>query len=201
MPSKPASTVADACARRAKYIIAYSARISARCNSDADKNQVYAGAYVAYLAFFEQQLEELFLGLLSSRYAHPNPAVRPLVATSNRTVAAGLVRGGRSYVDWLPYELHTKKRAPAFFKDGEPFSRLEKAERDVLERASILRNALAHQSDHSLSRFSAMFTAGKTLRSSELRPGGYLRGSHSLGRNRFQMQLLELVRVMRILAT
>jgi hypothetical protein len=112
-----------------------------------------------------------------------------------------VITGGRNYVDWLPYEQHTRKRASAFFVDGAPFERLDKDSRAALERASVLRNALAHQSDHSQRRFVNEFAKGRALRGSELRPGGYLRGSHSLTKNRFQVQLEELVRVMRELTS
>jgi hypothetical protein len=201
MPSKPAEVVADACARRANYLVGYSQRLAARCNSEADRNQVFSGAYVAYLGFFEQQLEELFVGLLTAKYRHPRAVIRPLVVLPSRSVAKSLITGGRNYVDWLPFEQHTRKRAPAFLHNGEPFSSLGKADRDALDRASVLRNALAHQSDHSQRRFAAVFTSGKSLRASELRPGGYLRGSHSLSRTRFEVQLQELVGVMRKLTT
>lgn len=197
MLSKPASNVADGCSRRANYLVHYTNRISLRCRTDADKNQVFAGAYVAYLAFFERQLEDLFVGLLTGRYAHASPKVGPIVQMPNAQAAKLLITAGRSYVDWLPYDQHTRRRAPAFFVDGEPFLSLSKADRDALERASILRNALAHQSDHSQRRFKEKFTDGKALRVGEMKPGGYLRGSHSYSRTRFEIQLQELVGVMR----
>lgn len=201
MSSKPASSVADACTRRANYLVQYTTRISGRCNSDADRNQVYAGAYVAYLAFFEKQLEELFIGLLTHKYLHPNADVKPVVAMPNAKAAKALITGGRSYVDWLPYDQHTRKRASAFLFDGEPFWSLSKPDRAALERASVLRNALAHQSDHSQRRFRGEFTDGKLLRTGELKPGGYLRGSHSRQKTRFEVQLQELVRVIRELTS
>lgn len=201
MQSKPASTVADACSRRANYLVHYTNRLASRCTTDADRNQVYSGAYVAYLAFFEQQIEELFVGLLTAKFVHPSSAVYPIVKMPNRKVAKSLITGGRSYVDWLPFEQHTRKRAPAFLRAGEPFSSLSTPDKTALDRASVLRNALAHQSDHSLRRFKRVFTDDKALRSSELRPGGYLRGAHSLGRSRFEIQLQELVQVMRSLTT
>ncbi|MBZ5740332.1 hypothetical protein [Nocardioides mangrovi] len=201
MPSKPASAVADACARRANYLVHYTTRMSGRCNSDADRNQVYAGAYVAYLAFFEQQLEDLFIGLLTHKYVHPNTGVKPVVAMPNAKAAKSLITGGRSYVDWLPYDQHTRKRATAFLLEGQPFLGLGKPDRAALERASVLRNALAHQSDHSQRRFKEEFTDGKSLRTGELKPGGYLRGSHSRLKTRFEVQLQELVRVIRELTS
>ena len=196
MLSRPTNEISDACARRANYLIGYSTRVANRCKAEADRNQIFAGAYISYLAFFERQIEDLFVGLLTSRYEHPSSTVRPVVVMPSTKVAKLLIAGGRSYVDWLPFDQHTKKRAPAFFVNGGPFANLAKTERSALDRASILRNALAHQSDHSLRRFATEFTAGKSLRPSELKPAGYLRGAHSLRRTRFEVQLSELVRVM-----
>lgn len=195
MPSKPTSVIADACARRASYLVGYTARVASRCPSEADRNQIFAGAYVSYVAFFEQQLEELFVGLVTGALTHPNAGVRPVVTIPNRSAAKSVIMAGRSYVDWLPYEQHTKRRAPAFLVAGAPFLGLGKAERDSLNKASILRNALAHQSDHSQRQFAAEFTQGRTLRTTELKPAGYLRGSHSINRSRFQVQLEQLVAV------
>ena len=197
MPSKPSDAVALACARRANYLIHYTRRVARRCPADADKNQVYAGAYVAYVAFFEQQIAELFVGLLAGIYIHPRTTVAPLVMMPTRTVAKTVVAGGRAYVDWLPYDQHLRKRAKAFFVGGEPFGDLGASERRSLERASILRNALAHQSDHSRGRFAEEFTSGRALRPGEQNPGGYLRGQHSINKDRFQAQLEELVAVLR----
>jgi len=199
MSSKPADSVAAACSRRANYLIHYTRRVASRCPSEADRNQVYAGGYVSYMAFFEQQIEDLFVGLLTGAYHHPRVGIAPLVAMPSRGVAKTVVAGGRSYVDWLPYEQHARKRADAFFVRGEPFTSLGVAERRSLDRASIMRNAFAHQSDHSRVRFAAEFTTGRALRASELSPGGYLRGQHSLNKDRFQAQLEELVVVMRAL--
>ncbi len=197
MPSKSTSAIEAACARRASYLIGYTKRVASRCPSEADRNQIFAGAYVSYLAFFEQQLEELFVGLITGGLAHPNANVRPVVLMPSSSAAKSVITAGRSYVDWLPYEQHTRRRAPAFLVAGAPFSSLGKPERDSLQRAAILRNSLAHQSDHSQRQFAAEFTRGRALRPSELKPAGYLRGSHSINRTRFQVQLQELVMVMR----
>lgn len=196
MPSRPASEVADACARRARYLSQYARRLLALCNTEADKNQVFAGAYVSYIAFFEAQIETLFVGLLTGKYAHPNGGVQPILNMPNAKVAKAMITGGRNYVDWLPYNLNTMKRAPVFLLDGRPFTDLANAHRKRLDNASVLRNALAHQSDHAIKRFEAEFVVGKVLPITQRKPPGYLRGAHSLTRNRLEVQLLEMVSIM-----
>lgn len=173
----------------------------ARCNTEADKNQIFAGAYVSYLTFFEAQLETLFVGLLTDKLVHPDQTVEPTIQMPNLKVAKSMITGGRSYVDWLPYNAHTIKRAPVFLIDGRPFTDLSKPRRNTLDKASVLRNALAHQSDHALKRFEAEFVADKVLPVAQRKPPGYLRGAHSLNRNRLEVQLLELVAIMQDLTT
>lgn len=196
MNSKPASEIADACSRRARYLSQYARRMVARCNNEADKNQVFAGAYVSYLTFFEAQLEALFVGLITGSHSHPNSAIKATLPMPNRRIAKSMITGGRNYVDWLPYNAHTMKRAPVFLVEGRPFTDLSSVRRSTLDNASVLRNALAHQSDHALRRFEVEFVRGRILPVSQRRPPGYLRGAHSLGRNRLEVQLSELVAIM-----
>lgn len=156
---------------------------------------------IAYVAFFEAQLEDLFIGLMTKRYEHPRPNVKPIVTPAKRSDAKAIVNGGRSYVDWLPYDQHLKKRAPGFFKDGEPFTTLDSASRKSLDRASILRNALAHASDHSYTQFRRTFLDGHNIPRLQHRPATYLLGQHSLGKSRFDVIVGELVLVMGQLTT
>ena len=201
MSSKPASDVVDACARRGKFVTQYVRRVSAHCTSESDKNQVVGGALIAYVAFFEAQLEELFIGLMIEKYKHPLSHVKPIVKPSNRASAKAIINGGRSYVDWLPYDQYLKKRAKGFFKQGEPFSTLDAVSRKSLERASVLRNSLAHASDHSQRQFKQVFLDGHQIPRTQHRPAPYLRGLHSLGRTRFDVTVTELVLVMQKLTT
>lgn len=196
MPSRSTSTIADACARRARFLSQYVLRMERRCRADADKNVVFSGAYVQYVAFFEAQLEQLFVGMLTGGLSHPNSAVKPVAQFSTSTVAKGIIFGGRNYVDWLPFEQHTAKRSGVFFQEGRPFSNLNAARRASLMRAGVLRNAIAHQSDHSLKQFEKHFVHGHAIPTQQQRPAGYLRGNFSLTQNRFQTQLIELVAVM-----
>ncbi len=201
MSSKPASEVVDACARRGKFVTQYVRRVSARCTSENDRNQVVGGALIAYVAFFEAQLEELFVGLMIEKYQHPLAQVKPIVVPANRASAKLIINGGRSYVDWLPYEQHLKKRAQGFFRQGAPFAGLDAVSRKSLERASILRNSLAHASDHSQRQFEREFLEGHQIPRSQHRPAPYLRGQHSLGRTRFDVTVTELVLVMQKLTS
>jgi hypothetical protein len=201
MPSKPATDIADACSRRANFLAGYARRLARRCASEADVNQVFAGAYVSYVTYFENQIELLFIGLLTGRLIHSDHKVRAVVAMPNARTAKSLILGGKRYVDWLPFDQHTKPRSLAFFVEGAPFADLSAQHRASLDKASVLRNALAHSSDHALKRFQTVFVDGHSLPPAQQSPAGFLRGAHSLSQNRFEVQLAGLVAVMNQLTT
>jgi len=156
---------------------------------------------IAYVAFFEAQLEELFVGLMTGQLIHSQSHVRPVVILPNKRAAKSIISAGRAYVDWLPYEQHLKRRAPSFFVDGAPFVGLDSVSRAALEKATTIRNALAHASDHSQKSFEKKFITGRQIPVSQRRPAPYLRGQHSIGRTRFDATVSELVLVMQQLTS
>jgi hypothetical protein len=152
-------------------------RLSARV-----AEQVYESLFLSAFTAFEVFVEELFLVLLVGppTAARANSAAVPRVAVRSFSVARDLVLGpGRKYVDWLPYE-RTIARAEVFFRGGRPFTDVLPADRDLINRAHIVRNVIAHHSRHSEERFARDVIAGTALAPRERRPAGYLRGLHSV---------------------
>ena len=89
-------------------------------------------------------------------------------------VARDVVLGGRAFVDWLPYS-YTEKRAKAFFRAGEPFSRLTKLEKTSLDRIVTIRHAVAHQSRSASRKFEDEVIGASPLLPAERTPAGFLR--------------------------
>jgi hypothetical protein len=85
-----------------------------------------------------------------------------------------VVLGGKGYVDWLPYGL-TVKRAEAFFRAGEPFSKLTSPEKKTLERMLTIRHAVAHQSRSGQRKFEDEVIGSSPLLLTERTPAGFLR--------------------------
>jgi hypothetical protein len=156
---------------------------SAHALGRADLNRVYAGAFVGFTTYVERSLERLFLGLLMGRFEVSG--VAPLVQINSEVVARAVVRGGRNYVDWLPFTKHTEPRALAFLASGRPFTDLPAADARVFDRLGVIRNAIAHESSHALRQFRRIFVDGRALPAEQQRPAGYLRGQHSPGVTRF----------------
>jgi hypothetical protein len=166
-----------------------------------DLDRAYAAGYMLFYTSVERTLEQLFVGLLTGKVTVTQSGVRPVVAAPNGPTALRLVLGGRTYADWLPYEHHTKRRAEALLANGKPFTSLTKPDRVFLGRMSVLRNALAHRSDHSLRQFDREFIQNNPvpggLPPAQHKPIGYLRGQHAANQSRLSYQLAEAAGIVR----
>jgi hypothetical protein len=133
----------------------------------------YEGIFLRTVTSFEGLIEELFVGLLTGRLT-TGRSVHPRVTFRSAAIARDVMLGGRPYVEWLPYH-HTEKRASAFFRAGEPFSNLDKADKKSLERMFTIRHAVAHQSRAARRKFEDEVIGAAPLLPAERTPAGFLR--------------------------
>ena len=193
---RSAQTVAKALRTRAKALDRYLRRVErlhfAGQVPAGELKYAYTGAFITFYTETETRLEELFLGLLTGRIKPTRASIRPIVSVKSDRVARNALKGERAFVDWLPYN-KTRKRARAFLSRGEPFSSLSSKHRKALERASIMRNAIAHRSGSARRLFEREFVDNKSLPPAERRPAGYLRGLHTPGQRRINLQFAEVV--------
>jgi hypothetical protein len=198
--ARPSSSVAQKVTARAKSLSALLRKMDELRKdgriSELDLERVYGATALEFHAFIERSIEELFLGLLRERLTSSDGSIKPLVSVPSDRTARAIVQGGRAYVDWLPYNFYTMPRAKAYFASGKPFSRLEKSDVDALADFSLIRNALAHQSNSAIRSFQKGLVEGKNLPISEHRPAAYLRGTHTLGQSRMNHLLARLAAVM-----
>ena len=143
-----------------------------------DVNLFYEGIFLKTITSFESFLEELFIGLLTGGI-EPGRNVRLRAQFKSSVIARDITFGGRAYVDWLPYD-HTEKRANAFFRRGQPFSRLDRCDKRELDRMLTIRNSIAHQSRAARTKFNDNVLASIPLLPSERTPAGFLRSVLSL---------------------
>lgn len=158
--------------------------------------RVYSGAYLGFYNCVEQAVEELFVGLVTGRVMHARK-VRPLLTVKSDLAARRIIAAGRSYADWLPFDKNTRPRAKAFFVGGKPFLDVNNDDRGVLDRYSVIRNAIAHGSRYALARFQEEFVDGKSLPPQQKQPAGYLRGTHAGAQTRLEFIVTELTAVVR----
>ena len=164
--------------------------------SEIDLERIYAGAFLGFYVFVERSIERLFVGILLGRLTFARGDVAPLITVRSATTARAVLAGGRNYVDWLPYR-DTKDRAKAFLSGGRPFKSLETQHEHALNRMGVLRNAIAHDSSHSLRSFRRVFLENVALPPRQQRPAGYLRGQYALDQTRFDFLLAQAVAAMK----
>jgi len=166
----------------------------------SDTEKIYSSAILSFYAYLENAFEQYFVGLLMGRYIPSDTSFRPLVSIPSYNVAYKVVRGARSYADWIPYKRNTLRRARVFFSSGKPFTNLQKSEYESFDHLNILRNSIAHGSSASLRSFRELFTDGKNLPPNQLHPPGYLRGQHAANQTRFNFILSNTVIAIRTLS-
>lgn len=146
------------------------------CNNQLlfrDICEIYAALFINAITSFESFIEEMFFCLLTGKIKLSN-SVRPKVAITNRNIAREIILQGRNYIDWLPYE-RTEKIAMSFFKDGKPFTVLDKNEKNHIDKCLFIRNALAHHSDHSIEKYKKKVLSNLSINPRERAPKKFLR--------------------------
>ena len=162
-----------------------------------DVDTVYEALFLRAFTELEGFIEDLFFGLLARRLRHPSSSVRARVKLKSHMVAREIVLAGDKYVDWFPYERHTKRLAETFFTGGRPFCSLSPADLNELEKLVILRNAIAHRSSHALSTSERKVTRQLPLRPREKSPVGFLRGQIRIAppQTRFEATMSTIVQL------
>lgn len=202
--AKSTQNIASKCGSRARGLQQHINRIETLYDQNqltiTDVHRIYSGAFIQYYTFLERMIEKLFIGLLMGDYISAYANVTALIDIKSYQVAHDVVKGERRYVDWLPID-RTCKRADAFFSSGRPFSLLDSTDKNVLNNLTTLRNAIAHKSAASKKSFLNVYVQGRSLPPEQLRPSGYLRGTHRLGQSRLEFLMSDSLRVMNILCT
>lgn len=154
-----------------------------------DKKHVYEGLFLKAYVQFESFIENLFFGLIVSNSAiHTPSTIVPLVKINSHAVARKLAMGDKNYLDWLPYS-NMKKHTEKLLRGGKPFSSLSSNQKQDLVTLSVIRNAIAHESDHSIEQFHAKVATSSTLKPSERRPSGFLMGIYRANPSETRYQL------------
>lgn len=147
----------------------------------AEADTLYAALLLELIKELELSIERYFLGLLCRKITVRGIKVNPVMQVSSWQSARRVVCGGRSYVDWLPYDKHVPRRAEAFFTGGRPFpSKFNSPHGNRMNQLMALRNSIAHRSDHSLRVFRTTVVANQQIPIRETEsPGAFLRGIHA----------------------
>lgn len=160
------------------------------------EEQVYESLFLSCFTSLEIFVEDVFLALLLGQ---GNSKVKPRLAVGSMRVARELVIGpGKKYVDWFPYE-RTTERAEIFFRGGRPFTDVLPPQKEILNKAQAIRNAIAHRSRHSQKAFEKIVIGKTNLAPRERRPAGYLRGTAAPPQTRYELYATQLLAVAKTL--
>lgn len=160
---------------------------------------VYEGAFIRAVVNFEVFLSELFVDILLGKTGHNRQRVVSRASVRSVQAAEAMIRVGRQFVDWLPYE-HTEERAKALLRGGRPFTELNGNQRSNIGRWMIIRNAVAHSSNYSTARFRKSVANGRNLSPSERKPGFFLRSEVRRGVSQFHHIVEEMTTIAKVLS-
>lgn len=161
-----------------------------------DISAVYEALFLRSVTSFESFLEELFIDILMGKAAYDRKRVKPILSIRYRKDLIRILLQNERYMNWLPYN-YTVDRAKIYLDEGRPFSDLSDGDRSLIKTISLIRNAIAHKSDHALDEFKNKVISSQTLLPAERSPSGFLRTRMRSGttQNRFQVYTAALGRI------
>jgi len=162
-----------------------------------DVEQIYSGIYLDAFVSLERFIEDLFLGYVSGQVTLPTKAAKPLVTISPSSKAKEVMLGGKNFLDWIPYDANTKKRAQIYFNGNSSFLSLSKQDENLLGQLHQIRNALAHRSTHSIGVFHRLVVGNLPIVPRDKRPGNFLRTIFRANpsQTRLQYYLFEMLEI------
>ena len=172
---------------------------SSRLYSQRELEMVYEGAFIGDVVDFEIFIAGLFGDILLGKTSYNRRRVVSKARVRSVPAAESVIRVGRPFVDWLPYR-HTEERAKALLRGGSPFTELSQAQRSNIGRWMVIRNAIAHASNHSTARFKQSVANGRHLSPSERQPGFFLRSEVRRGVSQFRHIIEQINTIAKVLA-
>ncbi len=125
-----------------------------------DLDHLYESTFLAAVAAFEVFLEGLFFSCLAGRSGIRT--ARPLIRFQSLSQAEAAVPALQrsAFLRWLDWD-ELSGRASLFLHAGRPFSRLRhrSADRGLLKRVRVVRNAIAHRSRRARTDFLGILPA------------------------------------------
>jgi len=140
-----------------------------------DLHSVYEALFIKACCSFEAFLEGQFFAILEEKanYKKGRNVVLRMMPKSSGALRDILLQGD-SYLTWVPFS-HTEERAKLYLQGGRPFSDLSGGDRARIKTVHLIRNAIAHRSDHARKQFDEKVIGEMALLPGERKPAGFLR--------------------------
>ncbi len=129
----------------------------------------YLKSFLAWEEFLQESFVLYLLGKVSPSGYRPTCCISP----RNRNHALDITRNGRSYADWTAVN-SIVDRAGIFFNRGEPFSNSLRPKTNLFDEMKTIRNALAHNTDETNTRFASLVRRRLGHFPPRLTPGRFL---------------------------
>ncbi len=142
----------------------------------SDCELIYESAFLNAVARFEGLLNDLLEEFVCGR-ASGKVGCFTLVSPRSRSTFRKLATGGRAYVELMPFKTCIEVSG-RFLNDSKPFRDIDPGDQDLLHKAVLIRNAIAHRSDVALLKFRRDVTGVTGLPAHRRFPGPYLRRNY-----------------------
>jgi len=153
--------------------------------TESDVDFIYEIAFLSAYVSFEVFIERQFQALLVGKPYFKNKAVKSRISVRSEIVAREVIRGVNQFPKFLPGDA-LLKLSDIFFSPGHPFSRLDGSKKQVIDRAQIIRNVIAHRSASAITKFQKTILSQSGLRPPQRNPAAYyLRSAVSQSVDRF----------------
>jgi hypothetical protein len=160
--------------------------------ANKDLDIFYEGMFLKSVTLFEAYIEELFIGLLYDKYKLDTTKKVQKILFPNRKLAVNYLRNGKSYLDLLPYD-KLAKTAKIHFKMDNPFLKLSKDSRKLIEETFVIRNAIAHSSFMASTKFKEFINnKHNTLPKKDRTPTRFLQSLNNSSQTMFEIYIIEL---------
>lgn len=169
----------------------------------SDLEGIYSGLFIQATNEFEAFTERLFFAIALGRVSYPRRrGVAARLSVRSAAVLRDVLHRGDDYIQWLPYG-HTLGAAEAHLRGGRPFTSLTEAQKQSVKEWSVVRNSLAHHSDHAQRVFERKVIGNRAVPPRERMPRVFLRSTTRLNppRTRLEVYFSEMLDVARSLTS
>ncbi|QYJ68794.1 hypothetical protein [Flavobacterium litorale] len=160
--------------------------------ADKDLNLFYDGMFLKSVTLFESFVEEFFIGLLYDKYKLTTRKKIQKQIFKDRKLVLNYLLNGKPFLDLLPlYKL--ERNTKVFYKNDNPFSNIPPASKDILNHIFIIRNAIAHSSVSSDTKFKRFIEDNhNTLPINQRTPSKFLQSLRTANQTMFETYVIEL---------
>lgn len=157
---------------------------------------IYEMIFLSLLVELENYIEDIIIEMMCGSHVPVACNFHRRIVFRSSIVAREALYGGLGYTNLLPIDRAIVK-AKIFFRGGRPFSLIGDDEKKILSFLHAIRNCIAHKSRSSIISFERELSKRHTLPPSQRTPARYLRSGFSARRTRYEVEIGNLLGIVR----